>query len=71
MQTFLEQVAEILEVPEIKPGDDFRAVPIWGSLTGFALAMMLEERYGRHVAPGDFKPLKTVADLAAYAGVTA
>ena len=38
MQEFLEQVAEVLEVPEVKPGDAFRTVPLWGSLTGFALA---------------------------------
>ena len=44
MQEFLEQVAEVLEVPEVKPGDAFRAVPLWGSLTGFALAVMLEQR---------------------------
>ena len=31
MQEFLEQVAEVLEVPEVKPGDAFRAVPLWGS----------------------------------------
>ncbi len=71
MQEFLEQVAEVLEVPAVKPEDEFRAVPMWGSLTGFALAVMLEQRYGKQVQVGDFAPLKTVADLAAYAGVTA
>ena len=71
MREFLEQVAEVLEVPEVKPGDAFRAVPLWGSLTGFALAVMLEQRYGRPVAAGDFAHLETVADLAAFAGVTA
>ncbi len=71
MQEFLEQVAEVLEVPAVKPEDAFRAVPMWGSLTGFALAVMLEQRYGKTVQVGDFANLKTVADLAAYAGVTA
>lgn len=70
MQEFLEQVAEVLEVVEIKQTDDFRAVPMWGSLTAFALAVMLEQRYGKTVQCGDFAPLKTVADLAAFAGVT-
>ena len=70
MQEFLEQVAEVLEVPEVKPGDAFRAVPLWGSLTGFALAFArgIGER---PVAAGDFAHLETVADLAAFAGVTA
>ena len=71
MQEFLEQVAEVLEVPEVKSGDDFRTTPMWGSLTGFALAVMLEQRYGKHVEAGDFANLKTVADLATFAGVTA
>ena len=71
MQTFLEDVADVLEVHEVKPEDAFRAVPLWGSLTGFALAVMLEQRYGRPVAAGDFAHLETVADLAAFAGVTA
>ena len=71
MQEFLEQVAEVLEVPEVKSGDDFRTTPMWGSLTGFALSVMLEQRYGKHVEAGDFANLKTVADLAAFAGVTA
>ena len=71
MRTFLEQVAEILEVPAVTPETRFRDTPMWGSLTAFALAVMLEQRYGRRVAPGDFAPLATVADLAAYAGVPA
>lgn len=71
MDEFLEQVAEVLEVAEVKLEDDFRTVPMWGSLTGFALAVMLDQRYGKQVKPGDFADLKTVADLAAYAGVTA
>lgn len=69
MQAFLECVAEVLEVPSVAPGDAFRDVPLWGSLTAFALAVMLEQRYGKRVAPGDFAALRTVADLAAYAGV--
>lgn len=71
MQTFLEAVADVLEVPEVKPEDAFRDVPLWGSLTAFALAVMLEQRYGRAVAPGAFAGLSTVADLAAFAGVAA
>lgn len=69
MQDFLEAVAEVLEVPTLRPEDEFRSVPIWGSLTGFALAVLLEQRYGKRVKAGDFANLKTVADLAAYAGV--
>ena len=71
MQAFLDRVAEVLEVPSVRPEDDFRAVPMWGSLTGFALSVMLEQQYGKVLAPGDFAHLKTVGDLAAFAGVSA
>lgn len=71
MQEFLEKVAEVLEVPAVQPGDDFRAVPMWGSLTGFALVVMIEQRYGKRLTAADFAPLRTVADLASAAGVSA
>ena len=71
MQEFLERVAEVLEVPAVQPGDAFRDVPMWGSLTGFALVVMIEPRYGKRLTADDFVSLKTVADLAAAAGVVA
>lgn len=71
MQEFLSRVAEVLEVPAVRPEDEFRSVPMWGSLTGFALAVMLEQSYGRRLTAADFANLRTVADLAAAAGVTA
>ena len=71
MQEFLEKVAEVLEVPAVRPDDAFRAVPMWGSLTGFALVVMIEQRYGRRLTADDFVSLKTVGDLARAAGVVA
>ena len=71
MQEFLEKVAEVLEVPAVRPEDAFRAVPMWGSLTGFALVVMIEQRYGRRLTAADFVSLKTVGDLARAAGVVA
>ena len=71
MQEFLEKVAEVLEVPAVQPGDAFRDVPMWGSLAGFALVVMIEQKYGKRLTAADFAPLKTVADLAAAVGVGA
>lgn len=71
MEEFLARVAEVLEVPSVQPGDAFRSVPMWGSLTGFALVVMIEQRYGRRLGADAFKNLVTVADLASAAGVTA
>ena len=69
MKEFLERMAEVLEVPSIAPEDDFRGVPMWGSLVGFAVAVMCEQRYGRRLTPDDFAACRTVADLARAAGV--
>ena len=71
MQEFLERVADVLEVPAVRPGDAFRDVPMWGSLTGFALVVMIEQRYGKRLTAADFAPLKTVSDLAAVVGIPA
>ena len=43
---FLGRVADILEVPEVTPELEFRTVPGWGSMMGFALYIMLEDEYG-------------------------
>lgn len=71
MDAFLRNVADVLEVPSVKPEDDFRAVPMWGSLTGFALVVMCEQKYGRRLTAADFATLKTVGDLARAVGVDA
>ncbi len=69
MNAFLEKVAEVLEVPRIAADADFRAVPYWGSLMGFGLMVMISQRYGRDLSAADIIGAKTVADLAALAGV--
>ena len=68
-EVFLERIAEVLEVPAIGWTDEFRSVPMWSSLTGFALVVLLEQQYGKHVTPADLQPLRTVADLAALVGI--
>ena len=69
MQEFLDRVAEVLEVPEIGADDEFRSVPMWGSLMGFGLIVMIGQKYGRRVAAADIIAARTVADLASLAGV--
>ncbi len=69
MQEFLGWVAEVLEVPEVGAADDFRSVPMWGSLMGFGLIVMIGQKYGRRVSAADIVAARTVADLAALAGV--
>ena len=69
MNEFLEKVAEVLEVPAVRPEDDFRAVDGWCSLMGFGLLVLLEQNYGKSLTVDDFLKLATVADLARAAGV--
>ncbi len=70
MEEFLVKVASVLEVPSVTPGTDFRAVDGWCSLKAFGLLVMLDQDYGRTLSIDGFLALRTVADLAAAAGVS-
>lgn len=66
---FLDRVANILEAPAVSPELEFRSVPGWGSMMGFALFIMLEDEYGVKMSPEQFRELKTVAELMSAAGI--
>lgn len=68
-QEFLERTAGILEVPSVTPDTDFRAGPLWDSLTAFALRVMIEQRCGKRLSGADIEVCKTVSDLMKAAGV--
>lgn len=69
VQTFLDRLAEVLEVPSVALDDDFRAVPMWSSLVGFSTMVMIDLEYGREVTAANLKAARTVRDLARLAGV--
>lgn len=69
MNDFLDRVANILETPSVAPELEFRSVPGWGSMMGFALFIMLEDEYDVKMSPERFRELKTVAELMSAAGV--
>ena len=68
-QEFLDRVAGALEVPSVSPDTDFRAGPLWDSLTAFALRVMIQQRFGKQLSAKDLASCKTVADLMDAAGV--
>lgn len=68
-QTFLSQVARLLEVPSVTPETDFRAGPLWDSLTAFALRVLLDQKYDRAVSAAELQSCRTVSDLMKLAGV--
>lgn len=69
LQRFLDRLAEVLEVPSVSLEDDFRAVPMWSSMTGFAVMVMFDLDYGRGLTADELKGMGTVRDLAQAAGV--
>ena len=68
-QEFLDRAAGLLEVPSVTPETDFRAGPLWDSLTAFALRVMIDQRCGRRLSGADIEACRTVADLMKAAGV--
>lgn len=69
MDEFLVKVAEILEVDSVVPEFDFRTIEEWDSMKGFSLIVLLESDYGKQMSVDEFLNCKTVAQLAAFAGV--
>lgn len=69
LQEFLDRLAEVLEVPSVTLDGDFRAVPMWSSLTGFAVMVMFDLEYGCGLSADELKAMRTVRDLAVKAGV--
>ena len=68
-QEFLDRAAGLLEVPSVTPETDFRAGPLWDSLTAFALRVMIDQCCGRRLSGADIEACRTVADLMKAAGV--
>jgi len=71
LQTFLDKLAEVLEVPSVSPDDDFRSVPMWSSLVGFSVMVMFDLEYGVGLTAEELKAAHTVRDLAKKAGIAA
>lgn len=69
MNEFLVKIAEILEVDAIAPEQDFRVTSDFDSMKGFSIIVLLESDYGKQMTVEQFLECKTVADLAAFAGV--
>jgi len=69
LQTFLDKLAETLEVPSVALDDDFRVVPMWSSLVGFSVMVLFENEFGKVLTAAELQAAQTVGDLARRAGV--
>ena len=68
-EAFLDSAARILEVASVTPETDFRAGPLWDSLTAFALRVMISQKCGKELSGADLAACRTVGDLMSAAGV--
>ncbi len=63
MEDFYTELAEILEVDEVKREDELEEFENWDSLTILEVASMVDEKYGVTIASKEVKGLITVGDL--------
>lgn len=63
MEDFYTELAEILEVDEVKREDELEDFENWDSLTILEVASMADERYGVTIESREVKGLVTVGDL--------
>jgi len=70
-KTFLEEVAEILELDDastLTMESDFRkAADYWSSLVGFSLLIYLQDTCGANITAEQFTELNTIGELWAVA----
>ena len=65
MNDFYSNLAEILEVDEVKPDDVLQDFEIWDSLTEICILAMLDSNCGVNLTAGELRQMKTVAALVA------
>jgi len=63
VEDFYTELAEILEVDEVKREDELEEFENWDSLTILEVASMVDEKYGVTIASKEVKGLITVGDL--------
>lgn len=61
---FVAEVADVVETPGLTAADDYRKTVLWGSLTAFALKVMIKQRFGRDIPVKEIGAFATVGDLA-------
>lgn len=63
MDEFLKRIAQILEVEEVKEGDDLKAFPQWDSLSVLSVIAMLDAQYGLNLRAADLASVKSAGEL--------
>jgi acyl carrier protein len=63
MEEFKRELAEILEVDDVRPGDVLTAFETWDSLSALSVIVMIERDYKVTLSGSEMKGAKTVQDL--------
>ena len=63
MNEFLNKLAVILEVDQIKETDDLKTFSQWDSLSVLSVIAMVDGSYGVNLRAADFGPIKSAGDL--------
>jgi acyl carrier protein len=63
MNEFLTKLAETIEVPEIKEGDQLKAFPQWDSLAVLSVIAMLDASYGVNLRAADLNAVNSAGEL--------
>lgn len=64
MESFYSELAELLEVDDVKPDDVLENFETWDSLTVLALLASLDANYGVNLSAELVRQARTAADLA-------
>ena len=65
MKSFYVELAEVLEVDEVKPDDVLLDFETWDSLTELSVLATVDASYGVNLTAADLRNLKTVGELVA------
>ncbi len=63
METFLNQMAELLEVDSVNANDEITSFEAWDSLTALSIIALVGEEYNITISSNDILEAKTINGL--------
>ena len=63
MEEFNRELAEILEVDDVRPGDVLTTFETWDSLSALSVIVMIQRKYDVTLSGSEMKGAKTAQDL--------
>lgn len=63
METFLAEMAEILEEDEVSPGDELNNFESWDSLATLSVAALADAQFGVNMSSQEINEAQTIEEL--------